>query len=532
MSVSKAAPSPKAKPKSAATSAATSSRPKSPTRASKELALARVTFVGHAVPYLLLVVGAVFVIWQVRHLHGYTYGLWHGNPWSDYDEGVYLTSARQLNNGHAIFSQVFSSQPMLFLAGLALTLQLGGGTPDAGHVYSLICGLFALGGVAWLCWEVGGRWSALLSTVLLALSPGFVIASHAIEAEAPMLAFGSLAVAASARYARYGERRWVAIACALLAAATLSKLLAVAIALPIVVAVLLKWLEFDRPGIPRRLLLDIGTGAACFVVPVAAVFALISPSAQWDQVISFHLKASEIYSKPPWLTANGPTFSRFFGWDPGLVAFAVAGVAVAAVLRRRLALIPIAWLIATLATLVRYHPLFIHHLTVLLAPLAALAGVVVAFDSAPKLAVLQRVAAGLLILCATVVYLMWLPEILDHSRSAFIVDANPIRASQATWLVQHSGPADTILVDDQMVAVAANRLVPPALTDTSTVRSLSGYLPLSLLTEALSSSHVRTVLLVRTLQYDKEFVQWLRAHYREVPLPAGYKAIAFVAPNT
>jgi len=77
---------------------------------------------------------------------------------------------------------------------------------DAGYQYPLICGLLALIGVIWLSWEVSGRWSALLACAVLAVSPGFVIASHAIEAEAPMLAFGTLAVAASARYARSGRR--------------------------------------------------------------------------------------------------------------------------------------------------------------------------------------------------------------------------------------------------------------------------------------------------------------------------------------
>ena len=73
------------------------------------------------------------------------------------------------------------------------------------------------------------------------------------------------------------------------------------------------------------------------------------------------------------------------------------------------------------------------------------------------------------------------------------------------------------MVDDQTLAVAANRLVPPALSDTSIVRSRAGYLPLSLLEQGAADPRVRAVLLTRALLYDGGYVSWLSHHYRQVP---------------
>jgi hypothetical protein len=496
--------------------------------------LSRVDLFGRLIPLALLAIVAVYFVFEARHLHGFTYARWGGKSWSDYDEGVYIQSAWQLNAGHHIFSQVFSSQPLLFLEGLALTLRIQG--PDAGYQYPLICGLLALLGVVWLSWEVSGRWSALLACAVLAVSPGFVIASHAIEAEAPMLAFGTLAVAASARYARTGRRAWLVFASLLVAAATLSKLLAVALLLPVLVALVLKWWEIDKHQVNRRILGDVVASLACGLVPVLLAFTLVAPGDQWSQVISFHLKASRVATTAG---GNGSIFGQFLGWDPGLVALAAGGIALAAFLRLRLALIPVSWLAADLATMVNYQPLFVHHLTVLLAPMAALAGLTLSFVPIRGLGIARKSVITVVITCTALAYLIWLPDVLSHTRHVFIADSASTdiapKLKAAAWLDAHTAPQDTIVVDDQVIAVLAHRKVPSELTDTSTIRCVSGYLSASTLLDATRLYQVRTVLLTRALQARPEcgsYVPWLIENYDVVKLPPGLGAAsAYVLPR-
>ncbi len=485
------------------------------------------------IPVALLGILGVFCVFEARHLYGFTYVPWHGKLWSDYDEGVYIESAWQLNAGRHVFSQVFSSQPLLFLEGLALTLRVQGA--DAGHVYPLLCGLLALLGVIWLCWEVSGCWSALLACAVLAVSPGFVIASHAIEAEAPMLAFGSLAAAAATHYARRGGRTWLMAASLLVAAATLSKLLAVALVAPVAVAVALKWWRLDHHRLDRRILGDMLYALLCGVVPLMLAFALVAPGDQWSQVISFHLKAAQVAKTAG---GNGSVFSLFLGWDPGLVALALAGAAVAALRRLGLALIPATWIVADLATMVDYQPLFVHHLTVLLAPMAALAGLMLSVIPVRGMGPAARWAATLVVACAALAYLIWLPDVLDHTRHAFVAvqassDMTPKR-STAAWIDAHTGLGDTVVVDDQTIAVLAHRLVPPELTDTSTIRCVSGYLPLSTLRSATQAYQVKAVVLTRALLATPQctpYVSWLKQHYEAIHLPAGIgAATAYVRP--
>lgn len=488
-------------------------------------------------PLLLLVLAVVFALWQGRHLTGFTYAPWHGEGlWSDYDEGVYVSSAWQMNHGQAMFSQVFSSQPLLFLNGLALTLRLGG--VDNGHLYPLICGLLAATGVAWLAWETSGRWSAVLATAALLVSPGFVIASYAIEAEAPMLAFGSLAVAAAGRYARLGRRRWLAVAALLVAAATLSKLLAVALVLPLLTAMILKWWDIDRRSARDHqgslaVVVDLLTAAVCGLVPVVAAFVLIAPRAQWDQVVAFHLKASSVAQSKD----NLAIFRQFLRWDPGLVAMAIAGLVVAMLLRRRLAFIAAAWVVANVLTLACYQPLFVHHLTVLLAPMAVLAGAILAPVATPGLRGARLAAAGALCVSALVAYGIWLPDAVDHSRHVLMASSSSPNLApklrEAAWLDAHSAPGDAVVVDDQVIAVLAHRLVPSALSDTSTVRCTAGYLSLSTLIQATTAARVKTVLLTRALRNNPActaYARWLGQAFDPVPLPPNLAgASAFMA---
>ena len=477
-------------------------------------------------PLGMALAALAFAAFQIAHLtgYGYTSAAWLGH-WSDYDEGVYLVSARSLVNGHALFSDVFSSQPALFLPVLALFVRLPVDLATAGHLYTLVCGLLALLGVAWICWEAVGCWSALLAVALLAVSPGFVIATHAVEAEAPMMAFGSLAVAAAVRYARLADRRWLALAALLVAAATLSKLLAVSLLAPLAVAIVLCAASERERSFTRRALQDGALAGACLGLPILAAFALIAPADQYDQVVRFHLQASKILADT--VSENGAYWRTFLGWDLGLAAMIISGLAAAAVARRPLVIIPAVWALATAAGMARYAPLFVHHLTVLLPPFAALAGCSFALFDTSRRGYVRGCALLLLLLSGALPYGLWLPATLRHTGHVFVRVHDPVAQAQIAWLRANSRSGDLVVVDNQVLAAAAGRVVPGPLCDTSIVRGTVGYLPLSLLERASDPAHVDAVLLTRQLAATPPYVAWLRRHFKQV-YPPGVAGLAFV----
>src|SRR5437762_1801790 len=62
----------------------------------------------------------------------------------EYDEGVYLLSARALAAGNALFSSVFSSQPPAFLETLAWTMRLAGDHLETARLLILAFTVIAL----------------------------------------------------------------------------------------------------------------------------------------------------------------------------------------------------------------------------------------------------------------------------------------------------------------------------------------------------------------------------------------------------
>ena len=95
------------------------------------------------------------------------------------------------------------------------------------------------------------------------------------------------------------------------------------------------------------------------------------------------------------------------------------------------------------------------------------------------------------------------PAFLRAIGSPWAAD-NPVTA-EAGWLNAHGEPNDLVVVDDQKLAVTANRLVPSALTETSTVRYNAGYLSLPLLIRATHDPRARAILLTRKLHDDPSY---------------------------
>src|ERR687888_505015 len=170
---------------------------------------------------------------------------------NDYDEGAYLISAQLLLKGYPLFHSVFSAQPAFFLPSLAAAVRAIGNPVVAGHVYEALFGLATLAGVFWMAWTAYRPLAGPLAAALLAISPGFLLYAHAVEAEMPMLGLCTLSVAAAQAYYLTLRRSMAALAGLLLMAGTEMKLLSVVVTLPLALLLLGGAWRGSRPA-PAR----------------------------------------------------------------------------------------------------------------------------------------------------------------------------------------------------------------------------------------------------------------------------------------
>lgn len=151
----------------------------------------------------------------------------------DYDEGVFLLSARMVALGYPLFTSVFSSQPPVFLEILALALRLFGDTVTVGREAMVFFSLTSLGAIAWISWRFVGPLAAPVAIISLGLPIIFFRQARVVQAEMPALAFALLATSAVLSFKKTGRRRWLVMGGVCFALGGLCKLLIAPMIIPI-----------------------------------------------------------------------------------------------------------------------------------------------------------------------------------------------------------------------------------------------------------------------------------------------------------
>jgi hypothetical protein len=446
-----------------------------------------------------------------------------------YDEGVYWQSLRAMAQGHALFTLVFSSQPPYFLLSVYPFYLLFGQTIAAARVGIAIFALIGVISMYWLAAQRGGRWAGLIAAALLATQPSYLQQARSLQSDGPAVAISVLAVAltvaATQREAR--ARRWLlALGGAALVYALLIKLFAIAALVPMILLVLTPlFTQFDAGdgrlkradggelrSAARATLPDVGWLAAG---AVGALVILLAPfvgalGALWAQVVSFHLVAQQ--GLPSNLTDNlGAVVQDFI--PLGALALVTVG---AAVWRRawRVA-IPLLWLLASLAIILRLNPFFSHYVA-LVTPAFALLIALAPGLLAPLLRRPVANGAPLLTVVAIVALLVAasasdLKSTTDGLRQT--PGANAL--SQFAAINTFTTPGEEIVTDDPYLAAEAGHSVPPELVDTSYVRVSTGDLTLAQVERAIERDHIRVVMLATNrLASLPGFMPWLRARFK------------------
>src|SRR5712692_3143918 len=204
-----------------------------------------------------------------------------------YDEGVYWQSLRAMSAGHALYGDIFYSQPPFFLLSTYPLYALFGASLWSARLGIAVVSLFGLAGALLLGKALSGRLGALAALLLAVVDPLFLAQSQTIQAEASSVAFSLLAIGLAFYWWKYplGRRGLLlAILTGLtVALSIMCKLLGVALLVPVVLLMVARlWLGVatDQGGgkprpCPVRLRNRVGAGLAPALVarPYLSVMA-------------------------------------------------------------------------------------------------------------------------------------------------------------------------------------------------------------------------------------------------------------------
>ncbi|HKV59191.1 MAG TPA: glycosyltransferase family 39 protein, partial [Ktedonobacteraceae bacterium] len=154
-----------------------------------------------------------------------------------YDEGVYWQSLRAMGAGHALYGDIFYSQPPFFLLSTYPVYALFGASLWSARLGIAVISLFGLVGAFLMGKALSGRLGALAALLLAVVDPLFLAQSQTIQAEASSVAFSFLAMGLVLYWWKYPlGRRGLLLAIltgVTVALSIMSKLLGVALLVPV-----------------------------------------------------------------------------------------------------------------------------------------------------------------------------------------------------------------------------------------------------------------------------------------------------------
>jgi len=461
--------------------------------------------------WALGVLALLFVLWQANHLEGFNWG---------YDEGVHLMIARLVWSGYKPYSEVSATQGPLFVYSIALGFGLLGTSAAACRLVTVLYAIIGLVAVGLTARKLGGWPSGLSAAVLLILAPEFTRLSKAAMADIPASSMATLAILLSLWYLYTGRRGWLILAGLTFGLGCLIKLAIAPALLPICLAILYFHTRSKQPRSWQALAKDLVTVLFMAVLPGLLCLSILDVRAACEQLIVLRLQAARAF--PLDAAANARWIGQYLMDNIGLSILAVWGTLLLLAQRSPQAVIVLIWALAILLALTFHSPLFFHHMSYLLFPMAILGGCV-AGDMAERLRRPWQPMAwrrgGLLLIDLGIVvgYVLTLPAIAQEHRTLLVAPGTTLQTDAARFISDMTWPDDWVVTDDQAVAFWADRNVPPPLAETSFLRINGGWLTdqqLIALTEeykpwAVASLSGRFDLLPR-------YLNWAKEHYRLV----------------
>jgi 4-amino-4-deoxy-L-arabinose transferase-like glycosyltransferase len=469
--------------------------------------------------FAVLLVGSLWL--RVQRLDSY--------PW-DYDEGIFLMFGRLIAAGYYPYSEVVLS----YLPPFPLTVALFWRLFQSVSVIRLALAVLALVSVAslgLLVRRLVGGLAGLMCIGIVSFQADFFWASRAVMADVPALSIALLAIVGAWMYAETGGRHWLLGAVLGLTISLMTKFLVAFVAPLCLLLIVWRWLRSDRdadhqPRQVYRLLVDAGISLAALSLPVILVVLFFDPHVMMTQAIEFNILGQVTFVKGnadaqllTEVALKAQVLLRILTSDLGLVALATWGIVSIVLLDNRRTWPAVAWLfLATLSLLFdeRINP---KHAVILTPPMAVAAAVGLSClwrNPCPQPR--SRCPRLLVISCSVIVAVAWIVLLPGQMAKLSPPPVAPIegRAELVEFIRENSFASDCVITDEPAIALAADRLTPPEMAETSEDLILSGRLPDQVAIAITESRDCPVVVSSKKRRFEKllpGYVDWVRSHY-------------------
>lgn len=404
-----------------------------------------------------------------------------------YDEGTNLMFGQLANAGYPPYSVTFVGIPPLGLLTIQWGIKLFGITLAA-RLPMMVYGVLGVAAVfiAFYPWRGQKHLAAgFVAAVLLASTPEYMAGASSIMLEVPAVALTLVSLVCFLQYQTRRRLVWLPVSGVIFGLSLSLKLFMVFF--PVLIGGLLlarmvldesrfSWLQ-----VTRRVLIPAGLWGLGVAIPWLIFGAFYDVPAMVEQIFQFRVVFRD------WNLGRGASglknileVGQVLAAHPVMVTAALLGLVGGGREWRKEAFLWLGWALLAVIPLAGQFPFRLRYGVMLLPPLAALSAVALvngatilgrqlkpgryAAQSGP-LATTLVVAGGLGWLAATAAPLSPSPDIFP--------DLN-LEAVQYVW--QNTTPDDCIITDEARFALAANRLVPPKLSEASIARLSIGWL--------------------------------------------------------
>lgn len=445
------------------------------------------------------------------------------------DEGINLMKAALVNDGYALYDQIWSDQPPLLTYLLSAVQALFPFKVGAGRglvlAFSVLLLLSAYHFVE-LAW---GRKQALAAVVLIFLSPLYLVLSNAVMVGLPAIAFAMLSLFLLGKWHRERRWLWLALSALVMGLSVLIKLFTGFLA-PIFALGLLAY-EYQRTVGKRWLQIlapAVIWGGIFSLITLGSLLILVG-SGNLAQLVEPHLSATRV-----------ALFQDDFLFDINwhlkqawpFVGLALVGGLLVVQSRRWLMLYPVAWALSAYLLLTRHTPVWDHQQLLVTIPAVLIGGVAVHQAAAVLLGIVRTtfdasrsglLKAATVIALFTLVFTFRVPDPFKHLSLAPSVEIEEedlglgnVKERFLTKMIKYAPETNWVVTDLPMYAFRARLLVPPELAVFSSKRLETGNL-----TEAEIIAVIR--------KYQPEQVMLGRFQYPLVEryVAQGYRLIYF-----